>query len=102
MKSLFTLLFVVSTLFTGINEIQESQTVTATYIGTEDGEFHFATADEKMAFQEVDAAVVTLVDLSDETLKGQAFNVTYTVDEDENEDGEITEVKTITALVPAK
>lgn len=102
MKSLFMLLFTVSALFTGINEVQESQTVTATYIGADNGEYHFATADEKMAFQAVDSKVVAVVDLGDASLKGQAFTITYTVTEEEDQDGEIVETKTITGIAPAK
>lgn len=102
MKTLFMLLFTVSTIFTGINEIQESETVTATYMGTQDGQYYFASGDEKMAFQAVDSKVAAVVDLSDAALKGQSFTVTYTVEESENEEGEVTEVKTITGIAPAK
>lgn len=103
MKSLFMLLFTVSTLVTSIQQFtQETETITATYIGSDNGEFFFAQGETKIAFQAVDAKVAEIVNLGDEALKGQVMQVTYSTETEENEDGELVEINTIVKLTPAK
>ncbi|RMB59575.1 hypothetical protein EAX61_08305 [Dokdonia sinensis] len=103
MKSLFMLLFTVSALITGIENnmvTQEDQTVEASFLGIVDGEYHFATATDKIAFQKIDEDVAAAINLEDKALQGKKFTVSYSTVEEEHGDGEIIEVKTITNLKP--
>ena len=103
MKSFFMLLFTVSALITGINEVQDTKTVTATYVGaTEDG-YEFTNADgETITFQEVDAQVAKAINLDDAALKGIAMEITYITSEEEDDAGEVNAVHTIVGLKPAQ
>lgn len=97
------LLFMVSTLTASIDKVeQEAQTVTATYVGSQNGEFYFTKGETKMVFQSIDYKVAETVNLADEALKGQIFEVTYTSEIEEDEGGEDVEVNTIIKLVPSK
>jgi len=103
MKTLFMLLFTASTLITGITEIQETSTVTAKFLGIQDNQYFFAEGDkEPMAFQKVDGKVAQAINLSDEALKGQTFEVTYTTAEiTDKKSGKAAKVHTIVGLKPA-
>lgn len=103
MKLLFMLLFMVSTLTTSIEEVdQEPQTITATYVGTQEGVFYFTNDETEMAFQSVDYEVAELINLDDEAYKGKTFDITYTTETEEDEAGEEVEINTIVKLVPAE
>jgi len=103
MKTLFMLLFAVSSLITGIDTTtlaQEDQTIEASFLGIVDGEYHFATTNDKMAFQAIDEKIANVIAFEDKAMQGKKFKVSYTLIEEESEDGEVTEIKTITKFVP--
>lgn len=102
MKTLCMLLFTVSTLFTGIDQAQETETATATYLGTEAGVYHFQTEDEKLSFQVVDDKTAASVNLKNPETKGKTFTITYTVQEMEDEAGDIIDLMSIISITPAK
>ena len=103
MKTLFMLLFAVSSLITGIDTTtlaQEDQTVEASFLGIVAGEYHFASANDKMTFQAIDEEIANVIAFEDKAMQGKKFKVSYTLIKEESEDGEMTEIKTITKLVP--
>ena len=108
MKSLFIALFMMGTLsgfaqesLKSVAQQADTETITATYIGSQDGEYHFAEGETKMVFQSLDPAITKTMKMDDAKLKGQIFNVTYTSEMEENENGEEVETLTIVKISPA-
>ena len=103
MKTFFILLFTMGAFFTGVVEAQKAETVTATFMGAEEGTYYFSQGDKTIAFQKVDEKVLQSYNLNDDSLKDQAFNVSFTVTEMKDEkSGEAKKVLTIVGLEPTK
>ncbi|MDV7140873.1 hypothetical protein R3X28_18420 [Maribacter sp. TH_r10] len=98
MKTLFISLFLIVNGLGGAI-VQESEKITATYEGFEDGTYYFTDNDGfSNEFQHVTEGVLESYDLTDEMYKGKLFIVTYISEvETDDLDEEIT-VNTITEL----
>lgn len=103
MKTFFILLFTIGAFFTTEVEAQKAETVTATYMGAEEGKYYFSQGDKTIAFQKIDEKVLQTYNLNDDSLKDQAFNVSFTITEEKDaESGAAIKVLTIVGLEPAK
>lgn len=103
MKTFFILLFTVGAFFTSEVEAQKAETLTAIFMGADEGTYYFSQADKTIAFQKVDEKVLKAYHLDDDSLKDQAFNIAFTVTEVKDEkSGEAKKIRTIVGLEPVK
>ncbi|MDE3741700.1 hypothetical protein [Maribacter polysaccharolyticus] len=98
MKTIFiTLLLIVTGL--GGATVQESEKITATYDGYEDGLYHFIDSDGfSIEFQHVSEEALESHDLTDDTYKGKLFSVEYISETETDELDEEFAVNTIIGL----
>lgn len=99
MKTLFiSLLLVVSSLSASLN--QDTETMTATFDGYEEGSFYFTDSDGySTAFSQLSDEARKLYDLTTEEYVGSTFMVTYT---SETEIDDLDEEVTMTTIVALK
>ena len=95
---LFVFLFLIASSIHG-PLLQESEKMTATFNGIEDGIYSFTDADGfSNEFQNITQEALNSFDLSDDKYKGQLFTITYFSETDIDELDEEILVTTITAL----
>ena len=98
MKTLFISLFLIISSLNGPT-IQESEKITGTFEGIEDGTYYFTDTDGfSNEFQNITQEALKSFDLSDDKYKGQLFTVTYISETETDDLEEEVLVSTITAL----
>jgi len=99
MKSLLVVLFVALTSFGSVYS-QDVEKMDGTFEGYEDGMYIFTDNDGyKAEFTHVTNDVSQKYNLTDQTLVGKQFIITFTVDTEMDEDDEEIQVSTITGLI---
>ncbi len=79
--------------------IVQENTITATYNGMEENTYYFTDGEgNEYAFQSVEDDVLATYDLSDESLLGLVFKITYRIEEELDDDGDTYENQIITNL----
>lgn len=98
MKTLFiSLLLVVSSLSMTLS--QETETMTATFDGYEEGTYYFTDSDGySNEFDQLSNAVKKMYDLSSEKFVGSTFQITYTSESEIDDSDEEITINTIIAL----
>lgn len=98
MKTLFISLVLIFSSF-NVPTIQESEQVTATYVGMEDDVYYFTDTDGfSMEFHNINQEALDSFDLSDDTFKGTVFTITYISEPEIDELDEEIMVNTIIEL----
>jgi|TARA_R110002051_G_scaffold81751_2_gene145953 hypothetical protein len=103
MKTFIMVIFSIAALPSTQVEAQKTESIMATYMGSEEGIYYFSQGEETIAFQEVDENVSEYYNLNDDSLKNQAFKVTYTFTEDmDKKSDEESTILTIVGLESAE
>ncbi|MBD1259390.1 hypothetical protein HZY62_02225 [Maribacter polysiphoniae] len=98
MKTLFITLFLIVSNLGGAT-LQETEKMTATFDGIEDGIYYFTDADGfSNEFQHISEDALNSFDLSDAKYKGQTFIITYISETETDDLDEEISVNTITGL----
>jgi len=88
MKTLFVLLFALTSMATSEN-IQETETTKTTFTEYADGIYYFTDADDySIEFEHIKKEVLAKYDLSTDAFKGKLFVITYETDTETDEEGD--------------